>query len=387
MPSTAPDRLWWIDHLRTFAILLVVNLHACVTYSHVGDWYVKSALEPTLAQKVPYILWEAHLQSFFMGLLFFISGYFAHHSIARHGPRRFARERLMRLGLPALLYMLVIHPFIVRGLNPWNAKFPPAGTYYRNYLESGRFLSSSGPLWFVVALLIFSFVVAAARATRRSPASEDNRQAAEASPRKPPSAATLWALAAVLALVTFGVRLTFPIGASVLNLQLCFFAQYVAFFIGGLHAARHGWLTTLASSRRARIGGWLALGGGPLLLLGVIWAGSKNGAVPLFFGGWHWQALGFAIWEQLAGVGLSLGALALFSGKFNIDAPVGRWLAKRSFAVYVLHAPILVALFMAFRNLPQHRVPAIALLTASGWVLSFLAADLARRTPGLRSIL
>jgi len=111
--SQPKPRLAWIDNLRTFAILLVVNMHACVTYSHVGDWYMKSAHEPTLAEKIPFIFWQGHLQAFFMGLLFFVAGYFAQLSLARKGPGAFVRKRLVRLGLPTLLYMLVIHPFIL----------------------------------------------------------------------------------------------------------------------------------------------------------------------------------------------------------------------------------------------------------------------------------
>ena len=123
--SSAPARLPWIDHLRTLVILLVVSMHACVTYSHVGDWYVMAERVPSLPEKLVFIFWQAHLQSFFMGLLFFISGYFAHGALGRHGPGRFLRERAVRLGLPTLLYMLVIHPFILLGLNPWHADFPP----------------------------------------------------------------------------------------------------------------------------------------------------------------------------------------------------------------------------------------------------------------------
>src|SRR5258708_38511031 len=93
-------RVPWVDHLRTLVILLVVNMHACVTYSHVGSWYVLSEQEPSLGAKIPFILWQGHLQSFFMGLLFFVAGYFAHSSLARRGPAAFVRERLFRLGLP-----------------------------------------------------------------------------------------------------------------------------------------------------------------------------------------------------------------------------------------------------------------------------------------------
>src|SRR5450432_4230272 len=107
--DASPSRLPWVDNLRTLVILLVVNMHACVTYSHVGDWYAMSKVEPSLAEKLPFIVWQGHLQSFFMGLLFFVSGYFVHGSLSRRGPGSFARERLVRLGLPTLFYMLVIH--------------------------------------------------------------------------------------------------------------------------------------------------------------------------------------------------------------------------------------------------------------------------------------
>ena len=106
MSSSPFPRLLWIDHLRTLVILLVVNLHACVTYSHVGDWYAMSEHEPTLVQKIPFIIWETHLQSFFMGVLFFISGYFAFGSLMRKGSRQFARERLIRHLLVALDVLL-----------------------------------------------------------------------------------------------------------------------------------------------------------------------------------------------------------------------------------------------------------------------------------------
>jgi peptidoglycan/LPS O-acetylase OafA/YrhL len=385
------SRLLWVDHLRTFVILLVVNLHACVTYSHVGDWYFMSAREPTLAEKVPFILWEGHLQSFFMGLLFFISGYFAHGSLARRGPRRFASERLFRLGLPALFYMLAIHPFILLVLNPWHANFGSSGAFYLKYLSSGRFLRSTGPLWFAVALLILCLLLAASRLAWRRPSTDERDssagQAVPGNSEAVPKTALLLILAFALGLGSFAVRLIQPIGTNVLNLQLCFFVQYIAFFLCGLRAARNGWLVPLAASSRARAAGWVALLGGPVLMLALMFLGMRNGKLEYFFGGWHWQALGFALWEQFAGVGLSLGVLALFSRKLDFDNRLLRWLAERSFAVYVLHAPVLIALAMLFRALPQNLYGLVALLTLTGLLASYLVADLFRRMPIFRSFL
>ena len=381
--ASAPSpRLPWVDHLRTLVILLVVNMHACVTYSHVGDWYAMSAQEPSITEKLPFIVWQGHLQSFFMGLLFFVSGYFAQGSLTRRGPGSFVRERLVRLGLPALFYMLVIHPFILLGLNPWHAKFGPPFDYYVKYLRSGRFLGESGPLWFAVALLIFCLVLAAWRAVR--PVRESSPPAGAA-----PSGRVLWLFALALGLGTFLVRLVQPIGTNILNLQLCFFVQYIAFFVAGLHAAHAGRLLPLARSAQTRRAGWLALVGGPILLLAVSVVGARgvSKVETVFFGGWHWQAFGLALCEQLTGVGLSLGLLAFFSARMNRDTVFLRWLADRSFAVYVLHAPVLVALFMLYRTLPQSLLILPALLTVTGLAASYAVADLARRVPGLRSIL
>ncbi len=331
MPPAPIVRLPWVDHLRTFVIVLVVNLHACVSYSHVGDWYFMSEREPTLAAKVPFIVWEAHLQSFFMGLLFFISGYFAHGSLARRGPRRFTLERLLRLGLPAVFYMLVIHPFILLILNPWNATFGSPGDFYLKYISSGRFLSCTGPLWFAVALLILCLPLAGSHLVWRRPSVDARDESASQPPPgctvAVPSASFLWTFALVLGLGTFAMRLIQPIGTNVLNMQLCFFPQYVAFFICGLHAARYGWLLPLAASSLARAAGWIALLGGPAVLLTLMFLGMRNGKVEYFFGGWRWQALGFALWEQFAGVGLSLGALAFFSRKLDFESALLRWLA------------------------------------------------------------
>jgi glucans biosynthesis protein C len=368
----------WIDHLRTASIVLVVNMHACVTYSHVGDWYMMAEPEPTLAAKVPFIIWQSMLQSFFMGLLFFLAAYFAAGSLARRGPGAFVRERLFRLGLPALLYMLVIHPFILLALNPWKHDFGPPVAFYTRYVVSGEFVGESGPLWFAVALLLFCLGLAGWTKLRPT-------VSRAATP--PPSGLLLFGCGLGIGLASFAVRLVQPIGTNLLNLQLCFFAQYIAWFLAGVHAARRGWLVPLAASSQARLAGWLALVGGPLALLGLFVLGTKSGGIEPFFGGVHWQALGLAVWEQLTGLGLALGALALFSRHGQSDTPALRWLADRSFGVYVLHAPVLIALALLFRALPYHLYGLVALLTLTGLAASYALADLARRTPGLKAIL
>jgi peptidoglycan/LPS O-acetylase OafA/YrhL len=212
-----PRRLGWIDNLRTSMILLVVSLHATITYSHVGGWYFNLPPEPPIETKIIFLLGEAHLQAFFMGLLFFIAGYFAAKSLQRRGVGAFLRERAKRLGVPLFLYVTMINPFIVYVINPWNAKFPPLGRAYVEYLRSGQFVDATGPLWFVEALLIFSVVLALASRL----AKPLNPSIAERTLQL--KAVHLLTLAVVLAVASFAVRTVQPIGKNIQNLQLCFF--------------------------------------------------------------------------------------------------------------------------------------------------------------------
>ena len=207
--------------------------------------------------------------------------------------------------------------------------------------------------------------------------------------KSPPGPAVWLSFGVALVVVTFLVRLVQPIGTNILNFQLCFFPQYSAAFIAGVAAGRHGWLNSMATSRSARIAGWLGLLGGPLLLAVVAWLGGpppEHGPSP-YDGGWTAQAFGLAAWEQLAGLALGLGLVAVFRRRFNTAERFARWLSERAFGVYVLHAPIMVALTPMLRPLGGNPFLRMVVLTVLTLIASFAAADLTRRTPGLKKIL
>jgi peptidoglycan/LPS O-acetylase OafA/YrhL len=129
--------------------------------------------------------------------------------------------------------------------------------------------------------------------------------------------------------------------------------------------------------------------GGPLLLAAVIWLGGipANGDLSRYEGGWHLQAFGLALWEQFAGLGLGLGLMSLFHRHLKATGKFAAWLSERSFTVYVLHAPVLVALTLALRPVAAGAFTRMAVLTLAGLVASYLVADLAKRVPKVREIL
>ncbi|MFT3782189.1 MAG: acyltransferase [Nibricoccus sp.] len=381
---SSSQRFGWVDNLRTLMILLVVALHCTITYSHVGGWYVKVPPEPPVETKIIFLLGEAHLQAFFMGLLFFVAGFFAAKSLQRRGVGAFLRERAVRLGVPLLLYVFVIHPFIVYVINPWDAKFPPLAQAYAGYLRTGTFVGSTGPLWFVEALLMFSAILALVYRSAKLVIWPEAR---------PPRLSYFYVLllGAVLAVSSFAVRTMQPIGTNILNLQLCFFSQYIAVFsLGAWLARRGGTLDDLALSSIAKRAGWIALIGGPIVLfaiLGCMRPHLRTDVEPPILGGWNGFAFAYAAWEQFTGVGLALGSMALVRHMWATPTRWSEWLAARSFAVYVLHTPVIIALAMLFKGYTANPFVNAMVLSITGLVGTYLVADLARRVPWLREVL
>ena len=108
--STRSARLLFVDNLRWVIIMLVVSMHAADTYSPLGNWYFVDRTRLSAAELLAFAAWQMYLQSFFMGLLFFIAGYFVPSSLRRKGSVRFLCDRGFRLGLPVLFYMLLLGP-------------------------------------------------------------------------------------------------------------------------------------------------------------------------------------------------------------------------------------------------------------------------------------
>ncbi len=379
--SAARPRVFFIDNLRWTMIILVVSMHAAVTYSGVGRWYYLEQPLPSLPIRVVFATYQSFLQAFFMGLLFFIAGYFVPGSFDKKGASVFLRDRAIRLGLPSLLYMLVIGPlteyYVAQSWAP-DRKSSFVSEWVA-YFASGRIFSGSGPLWFCLALLIFCAAYCCIRVM------SDYRVAARL---RFPGNRQIVALIGVMAVATFLVRIAQPMGTAVFNMQLCFFSQYILLFCAGILTYRNDWLTGMPSSPGTR---WLAasLIGGLILwciiipLSGVL----KGNAAPLN-GGFSWQSAAMSVWESFVCVGVCLGLLTIFRERFNTRSLLTQFLSENAFAVYVIHPPVLIGFSRAFRQLVMPSLLKFLLLTAFSIVGSFLLSALVvRRIPGLKKIL
>ncbi len=383
-------RLAWIDNLRTFIIILVVSMHACVTYSYVGGWYTNHPPGPSNFELTIFILWQAHLQSFFMGLLFFLAGTFAHRGMQKRGSMNFLKERMVRLGIPSLIYMLCIEPLLTYSqLNPGeNDVSQPYNAYWFEYITSGKFFAGSGPTWFAVALLFFCCGYVFWVKIVRKQSSEKPNENNEINPAPKPSSLIFFGLCLVVC--SFVVRLFYPLGSGISNMQLGFFSQYISAFVLGIMSDQNGWFEALVKSKSARTAGWIGLIFGPVFLICLVSAGGpppQEGTI-IYSGGWNPWAFGLAFWEQLTGLAIGLGIMSWFYRFGNATQPLADWLSRRSFGVYMLHSPIMVVLTPACASIAdQSRLVAALILTVASLIASYVVTDLIIRVPGFRKII
>jgi hypothetical protein len=256
---------------------------------------------------------------------------------------------------------------------------------YRDFVLSGDFLSASGPLWFAVALLIFSILYALVRlvgdALRRG------------APRQAPSVATpvsgravalaVLALTALIAVLAFAIRQVQPLGTSVMNLQLGYFASYVVLFVAGLSAARRGLLAAIpAKSGRTWL--WLSIAiGVPLWAAVLVAGGALDGNQATFMGGMHWQAAVFAVWESFFCVAFGLGLLVLYRERANVANRATGFLAYTGFGAYAFHAPILVGVSVLIVGVTMHPLAKALVAASAAWALSVAFAWVVRKVPGI----
>lgn len=405
MPEGAAEkgRLYFVDNIRSFVIVQVVVLHAAVTYSGLGMWYYREAAALGLLTTLFFGIIQSFIQAYSLGLLFLVAGYFVPASFSRKGGARFLQDRAVRLGVPALIYMLIINPAILYYVmslpapNPTPTSTPNPGGFYLGYLLGLEFLGGSGPMWFAIALLIFSATYAAARLLRGDPEKKDEEEAeaegaggAEGMGEEAtlPRHRDVIALVLVIAAAAFAIRLVQPIGTAVLNMQLSFFASYVALFVVGIAARRRRWLERIpypfgiAWLKAALAGGtafWLAL-----FLVGI----GPEGDLSMINGGLRWQSAAYALWESFFCVGICLGIVVIFRERFNSGGRLARFMADNSFAVYFFHPVILILVTASMGNFALHPLAKFAVAAALAVPICFVASEMVlRRIPVVGRVL
>lgn len=332
----ASHRQPWIDNLRVAIITGVIGAHVALIYALDVGWYYEERTASTVAKAILAAVFSPGLL-FGMGLMFFLAGMFTPAALAAKGPRRFAAERLRRLGLPVVAYVFVINP----AMNALGDRAMGQGEGLADYLRrTYRDDVELGVAWFIAALLLFSLGYAVWRG--RHPALPTDR---------PLDRRGLVTAVGVIAIASFVVRLVWPFLATgdVAGLNLWEYPQMVVLFALGVLAAERGWLADgLAPELRrtcARVGA-LSCGAVVLLAVGLTLTDEPDP----FLGGLHPQATVIPVIEGSIAVAMSLWAADWFRRRWNRASALAHDAGRASFAAYLIHAPLTIVFAAALRG-------------------------------------
>jgi peptidoglycan/LPS O-acetylase OafA/YrhL len=384
MRSSAAEttRLFYIDHLRTALIVLVVLHHVSLVYgaSLEGYYYVEPPFTEPGAFRTLLVFALAN-QAWFMGAFFLLSGYFTPGSFNRKGAGAFLKDRLLRLGIPLLLFYFVLSPisFIGYFLMPPQLTGITRPLSWQVFWEAYPNLTGIGPLWFVAMLLVFSFGYAAFRMLSGGPdpSASDGPEA--------PGFVGIAIFILALAIASYLMRMVIPLGRSVLQFPtLAYLPQYLSFFVLGTIAARGNWFRKFSGTMG--IAGFLAAVAASVLLFPLAFSGELfsieiSAALDNAFGAGTWQSALYALWDSAVAVGMSLALITLFRRFIHGRGSFGRFLSRHSYAVYIIHIPIVVFLTYALRSVDTGSLAKFGLASVIIVPGCFTAAYLLRKIP------
>lgn len=253
------SRLLFVDNWRLALIILVVVHHVALVYGAGSPYYY---MEPPYQDPVAFLTLLTFVllnQSWFMGAFFFISGYFTPQAFDTKGTGSFLKDRLLRLGIPLVIFIFVLSPVSYIGVYQMPASL--GGITEPFTWQQYPKLLGPGILWFVEMLLIFDFGYASWRKVT------GNRPSQTTITSEPPRYLAIGVFILALALATYLLRIVVPMGKSTPVLGFPtpgYIPQYLSFFVLGIAAYRRNWFYTIRNSM-GNVG--LAVAAGATILL------------------------------------------------------------------------------------------------------------------------
>jgi peptidoglycan/LPS O-acetylase OafA/YrhL len=375
-PAHGPGRSAWADNLKVALVAGVIVAHATIAWTGVGNWVLT---EPTVREPLfsVLVLLSGVGALFGMAMFFLVAGMFTPPSLRRKGLRRFLVDRAIRLGVPLLAFIVLLAPF-VESWDSDNADWDQG--FWALAVDvvwfSWPLPPAWGPTWFLAVLLLFSALYALWRTFfPRATA-----------PAARPSGWLLVALGAAVAVASYVIRMRVPLSAEVFRLALGQAPAWLAGFTMGVVGAERAWLDPVdrGLARGARRVAWVAIGCFAVLVGAISVTG---GDLAPFTGGGTWQSALFVVPEAALVVAVPVWLVDAFRRRANARGPVLREASRAAFAAFLIHQAVLVGLIVLIRHVPWPPEVEYVLVAALAVVVSFAAAALLVRVPGVSRVL
>ena len=337
-------RLCYLDNLKVYLTVLVIMHHAGQAYGNGGGWAY------TPSNPAEFMPWIWHFFStnaaFFMGLYFFISGYFVPRSFDKQGTKQFVHKKLLRLGVPLLFMGGIIS------------------------ILSGK--PEIGHMWFVESLLVFCLIYALIRQWV---------QPVNGAYYSKPTIIGLLVVALLMGVGSYVIRQIspqdhwiWPFGIIPLPMEPAHYLQYVMMFVLGILAYRFQWLDKMSNSV-----GFMALLIGIALAMGNYLR--DGGPWDAFV--WQW----FGIYESLMCVFISFGLIWLFREFVSTTSRFWQWCAAQSYGAYMFHLLLMIVLQNAMDSIWIGAFGKFLFIGVVTTVLSFHLTWKVKMIPGFKKVL
>jgi hypothetical protein len=200
----------------------------------------------------------------------------------------------------------------------------------------------------------------------------------------PRSPLRLWHLAIaalIVALSSYLVRLSIPLGTEVWRLALGQAPAWIVGFTLGVLGGEQGWFNPIPGriTGVVRRGAWL--GFTALLVIGLM----ADNLEP-YGGGGTWESMLAAAVEGIIVVAMPLWLLDLFRRKFDRQGPLGMKMSRAAFGAFVIHQLALVGLVLASHYTGWAPEVEYLLVSGLGVAVSFLIGWWLTRLPGVSRV-
>ncbi|MEO7065880.1 MAG: acyltransferase [Rhodanobacter sp.] len=394
MPPQHPPRNVALGYLRSVLVLLVVLHHSLLAYMRFAP-PSQPAMDASLlwtafpivdSQRwAPADLIVSFNDTFFMSLMFLVSGVFVWSSLQRKGAGSFVRARVLRLGLPFVLAAAVLAPLAY--YPTWLASAPHNGSFWQQWLGLGAW--PAGPAWFLWVLLAFGAIAAVISLILPRWGFALGNLAARLGERP---VMFFIALLLVSSLVYLPMAALFQpsqwIKAGPFFVQISRLPHYFVYFLAGVAIGAHGSSRGLlaADGRLARR--WplwvlltvLAFGVGTVTIITIIGTLAHGGpsAELAAFGNFTFV---------LTCASASFALLALFT-RYARCARVGMdSLSANAYGIYLLHYVGVIWLQYALLTTSLPAVAKVALVFIGAMGFSWSATAMLRRLPAVARVI
>lgn len=299
-------RYAYLDHIRWMTVLLVIVYHVCYLFNGVGIF----GGVPN-ARNLPFLdTISGTVYPWFMVLLFVVAGMCARFALVQQGNRAFLRNRARKLLVPSTLGLFVLH-WVTGYLNIRMGG--AVDTIPKPLLYPISVLSGIGPLWFVQLLFLFSAILVLIRKIDR------NDHLFRLGEKCPP-----WLICA-FALLIWGAA---QVGNMPVITTYRIGIYLTAFLLGYAVFAHESVMARVERMRRgtlaAAVIGAAAYGA---------WTNGKN-----FTDAAYLQSL----WANVYLWAVVLAILGNARHYLHQETAVSRFFTQRSYALYVVHYPVLL---------------------------------------------